>query len=125
MRLAVLEMAADTEVLRQPNTSAGKQEEIALQGTSTSTPRKGSSQVFQWVIPLLLAGVIGTGLMLYYNHELSVNQEVMALQQNAKKEALAGRYSDAVQLLEQAIEKRPSYAALTRDRELAGQGCSN
>ncbi|WP_175406396.1 FxLYD domain-containing protein [Bacillus sp. FJAT-27264] len=119
MRLAVLEMAADTELLRQPNTSAGKQEEIALQGTSTSTPKKGSSRVFQWVIPLLLAGVIGTGLMLYYNHELSVNQEVMALQQHGKKEALAGRYSDAVQLLEQAIEKRPSYAALTRDRELA------
>lgn len=119
MRQAVLEMAAGTEALRRPDVLAGQSEEIPLRGGAIAAEsKKGRGSAFQWVIPLLLAGVIGAGLVLYYNHEESINQDVLALQQHAKKEALAGRYPEALSSLEQAIEKRPGFAALTRDREL-------
>ncbi|WP_238996469.1 FxLYD domain-containing protein [Paenibacillus pinistramenti] len=117
---AVLEIAAGTEAIRQPDivpvdpagTLMPKQE-------SASIGRRG--RVFQWVIPALLAGAMGLGLALYNQHEQSVNQEVMSLQQQAKKEALAGHYSEAVKLLQKAQDKRPHYDALTRDQELAAK----
>lgn len=121
VRQAVLEVAAGTEALQRPNAAAGKPGENLLPENQAVISKRGSKRAFQWIIPLLLAGVVGLGLTLYYKHEQSVNREVMALQQQAKKEALAGRYSDAVQLLERAEEKRPRHAVLARDRELASK----
>lgn len=120
VRQAVLEVAAGTEAIRLPQAAAGKLGDDQRPAQAAVT--KGESgRVFQWIIPFLLAGVVALGLTLYYKYEQSVNQEVTALQQQAKKEALAGRYSEAVQLLERAEEQRPRFAALTRDRELAAK----
>ena len=119
VRQAVLEVAAGTEAIRLPQAAAGKLGDD--QRPAQAAVKGGSGRVFQWIIPFLLAGVVALGLTLYYKYEQSVNQEVMALQQQAKKEALAGRYSEAVQLLERAEEQRPRFAALTRDRELAAK----
>lgn len=120
VRQAVLEVAAGTEAIRLPQAAAGKPGDDQRPAQAAVT--KGESgRVFQWIIPIMLAGVVALGLTLYYKYEQSVNQEVTALQQQAKKEALAGRYSEAVQLLERAEEQRPRFAALTRDRELAAK----
>ncbi|OZB90128.1 FxLYD domain-containing protein [Paenibacillus sp. XY044] len=121
VRRAVLEVAAGTETIRLPESAAGKPGENLRPVEQAAVSKGGSGRGFQWVIPFLLAGVVGLGLTLYYKYEQSVNREVTALQQQAKKEALAGRYSEAVQLLERAEEKRPRFAALTRDRELASK----
>lgn len=120
VRQAVLEVAAGTEAIRLPQAAAGKPGDDQRLAQAAVT-KGGSGRVFQWIIPIMLAGVVALGLTLYYKYEQSVNQEVMALQQQAKKEALAGRYSEAVQLLERAEEQRPRFAALTRDRELAAK----
>lgn len=120
VRQAVLEVAAGTEAIRLPQAAAGKPGDDQRPEQAAVT-KGGSGRVFQWIIPIMLAGVVALGLTLYYKYEQSVNQEVKALQQQAKKEALAGRYSEAVQLLERAEEQRPRFAALTRDRELAAK----
>lgn len=120
VRQAVLEVAAGTEAIRLPQAAAGKPGDDQHPAQAAVT-KGGSGRVFQWIIPFMLAGVVALGLTLYYKYEQSVNQEVKALQQQAKKEALAGRYSEAVQLLERAEEHRPRFAALTRDRELAAK----
>lgn len=116
VRQAVLEVAAGAEAMQRPpayqqGESVAKREDKAA----------GTGGVFQWLIPLLLAGCVGLGLMLYYSHEQSVNRTVAALHQQAKKEALAGRYSQAVKLLDEASAKRPGFAALRRDRDLAAK----
>lgn len=84
-------------------------------------PRKAKISVFHWLIPLLIAGVVGLGSLLFYQYEHSINQETLNLQLQAKEEALEGKYSNAVNLLKQAEEKRPDFAALTRDLELASK----
>lgn len=121
VRQAVLEVAAGTEAIRLPQAASGRPGDDQRLAQAAVVTKGGSGRVFQWIIPFLLAGVVALGLTLYYKYEQSVNQEVTALQQQAKKEALAGRYSEAVQLLERAEEQRPRFAALTRDRELAAK----
>lgn len=120
VRQAVLEVAAGTEAIRLPQAASGRPGDDQ-RPAQAAVAKRGSGRVFQWIIPIMLAGVVALGLTLYYKYEQSVNQEVTALQQQAKKEALAGRYSEAVQLLERAGEQRPRFAALTRDRELAAK----
>ncbi|GGF90140.1 hypothetical protein GCM10010912_39140 [Paenibacillus albidus] len=80
-----------------------------------------TGSVFAWVIPLLLLGVVGLGLGLYYKYEAGINRQVLALQQQAEAEALEGRYGAAVELLDTAAGKRPRYQALALDREIAAE----
>lgn len=113
LQQAVIELAASSEL--------SKPKVIADSKNQETDPHKGSISVFHWLIPLLLAGVVGLGLLLLYQYEQSINQETLDLQLQAKKEALVGNYTDAVNLLEQAEQKRPGYVALARDQELAAK----
>lgn len=123
VRQAVLEVAAGAEAVRKPGSSLIRPEAGGALSPREQAPvkKRGAGRVFQWVIPLLLAGCTALGLTLLHQHEQSVNRDVLALQQQAKTEALAGKYDSAVSLLDRAGNARPGYAALTRDRELAAK----
>lgn len=111
LQQAVIELAAGSGLSKSEVNTDPKNKE--------TEPHKEKISVFHWLIPLLLAGVVGLGLLIFYQYEQSINQETLDLQLQAKKEALDGNYSNAVNLLEQAEQKRPNFAALTRDLELA------
>ncbi|MEF3355270.1 FxLYD domain-containing protein [Paenibacillus sp. GYB006] len=111
LQKAVIELAAGSGLSKsEANTDPKNQK---------TEPHKEKISVFHWLIPLLLAGVVSLGLLIFYQYEQSINQETLGLQLQAKEEALDGNYSNAVNLLEQAEQKRPNFAALTRDLELA------
>ncbi|QWU17016.1 FxLYD domain-containing protein [Paenibacillus sophorae] len=123
-RQVLLEVAAGAEAVQQPGMAAHRRgETLSSQDDKTGAKGKtsGAGRAFLWLIPLLLAGSVGLALTMYYNYEQSLNREVTALQQRAQKEALAGHYSSAVQLLEEAEGKRPRYTALRQDRELTAK----
>ncbi|NUU78112.1 FxLYD domain-containing protein [Paenibacillus xylanilyticus] len=82
---------------------------------------KRPGRAFSWIIPLLLAAVMGALLTYYYNQESSVNAEVPSLHQQAEKAALDGKYTEALQLLDAAIAKRPNYHALVQDRQITAK----
>jgi len=85
------------------------------------TKAPGKPSVFTWLIPLLLLGTVSLSLFLYNSHEIKVNEQVDALHQQAEKEALEGRYSEAVKLLDSAAAKRPGYDAIRQDRAVAAE----
>lgn len=63
---------------------------------------------------VLIAGTIGW----YYNHEQSVNAEVLAIKKEAEDLALQGEYDMAKQELAGAMELRPSYHVLRNNLEV-------
>jgi hypothetical protein len=87
----------------------------------TGTKAPGKPSVFMWLIPLLLLGTVSLSLFLYNSHEIKVNDQVDALHQQAGKEALEGRYSEAVKLLDSAAAKRPGYDAIRQDRAVVAE----
>ncbi|QJC53671.1 hypothetical protein HGI30_20475 [Paenibacillus albicereus] len=75
----------------------------------------------QWLPPALalLIGCAAVAGVLF--RELQLNERAEEWQRQAYREALAGRYPQAEQLLEQAAETRPSGAGLLRDLDIARQ----
>ncbi|MEK4664686.1 FxLYD domain-containing protein [Priestia sp. FSL H7-0729] len=87
-------------------------------------PRQGNTiqgRAFSWIIPLLLAAVMGALLTFYYKQEMSINAEVKSLHQQAEQVALEGKYKEALQLLDTALVKRPNYDALVQDRQITAK----
>ncbi|OMP68947.1 hypothetical protein BV900_27705 [Agrobacterium tumefaciens] len=54
-------------------------------------------------------------------YEEDRNEQVLQLQIQAEEKALAGRYQDAVSLLDQAIRIRPRHEGLQQDRAIAAE----
>ncbi|MGF7045847.1 tetratricopeptide (TPR) repeat protein [Paenibacillus sp. DS2015] len=86
--------------------------------TSVNTQVRKKSRIFVWLIPLLLLIAVGLALIFYSKYEAKINEQVQALHENAETEALAGRYKVAMELLDSAAAKRPSYQALGQDRSI-------
>ncbi|MFX3650683.1 MAG: FxLYD domain-containing protein [Paenibacillus sp.] len=87
-------------------------------------PRQGNTgqgRVFSWIVPLLLAAMMGALLTFYYKQEMGINAEVKSLHQQAEQAALAGKYKEALQLLDSALTKRPNYDALIQDRQITAK----
>ncbi|KAA8755791.1 hypothetical protein FE296_05725 [Paenibacillus sp. UASWS1643] len=87
-------------------------------------PRQGNTsqgRAFSWIIPLLLAAVMGALLTFYYKQEMGINAEVNSLHQQAEQAALGGKYKEALQLLDTALVKRPNYNALVQDRQITAK----
>ncbi|PJN65994.1 hypothetical protein PAEAM_03460 [Paenibacillus sp. GM1FR] len=87
-------------------------------------PRQESAnqgRTFSWIIPLLLAAVMGALLTYYYNQESGINAEVKALHLQAEQAALDGKYKEALQLLDTALAKRPNVDALIQDRQITAK----
>lgn len=87
-------------------------------------PRQESAnqgRTFSWIIPLLLAAVMGALLTYYYNQESGINAEVKALHLQAEQAALDGKYKEALQLLDAALALRPNVDALIQDRQITAK----
>ncbi|QGG57975.1 FxLYD domain-containing protein [Paenibacillus sp. FSL W8-1187] len=75
----------------------------------------------QWLPPALALLVGCAGIAGVLVRELRLNERAEAWQQQASREALAGRYPQAEQLLERAAEMRPDGAGLLRDLDITRQ----
>jgi len=93
-----------------------RQQQPAPRQSNTSQGR-----AFSWIIPLLLAAVMGALLTFYYKQEMGINAEVKSLHQQAEQAALEGKYKEALQLLDSALTKRPNYDALIQDRQITAK----
>lgn len=74
-----------------------------------------------WLLPVGLAGLsvaAALSVYLYYGHEKQINEDVLRLQAEAKIAALGGDYEKALELLSDASEARPQYAALSADMNI-------
>ncbi|RIX60438.1 zinc ribbon domain-containing protein [Paenibacillus nanensis] len=81
----------------------------------TETPRTG------WLLPAALVGAsVATALSVYwyYGHEKQINEDVLQLQAEARTAALGGDFEQALELLSDASEARPEYAALSADMNI-------
>lgn len=76
------------------------------------------SRILPILIPLISLVLVTSGITVYYSHESNVNEKVLSLKETAEKEALAGKYDKAIQLLEKAVEQRPSFSILTDEIEV-------
>lgn len=77
--------------------------------------------IIPWIVPILLLLLVASGLLAYYLYESRINADVQGWHEQAKKEAIAGKYSDALALLNRANEARPSYQALDKDLAVVEQ----
>lgn len=59
------------------------------------------------------------GLAVYYVYENQVNKDVNQLQTQAEKNALEGKYEEAIKLLDAALAKRPDHPGVLLDRGIA------
>ncbi|MDT0125423.1 hypothetical protein Q9R46_22335 [Paenibacillus sp. RRE4] len=89
--------------------------------SATGTVSKRKSSPFLWIIPLLLAAIMGSLLTYYYNQENLINAHVKTLHIEAEKAALDGKYSEALELLDKALAQRPNVGALVQDRRITEQ----
>ena len=87
--------------------------------TSTKKQKHMSTFIFRSVVVMILILVlIITSLTIVYRKELNTNELVLALQSEAKVNALQGEYNIALQNLDEAIALRPNFQALTVDQDL-------
>ncbi|OXM14043.1 FxLYD domain-containing protein [Paenibacillus herberti] len=88
---------------------------------ATLTPEERARRRRLWLLPalaLLLGGASALGVLWY---DSSVNHRVAEWQKRAEREALAGRYPQAEQLLLQATKSRPDSPGLLRDLDIVEQ----
>lgn len=91
-------------------------------GSASGTVSKPkSSGPFLWIIPLLLAAIMGALLTYYYNQESLTNAHVKTLHHQAEQAALNGKYTEALELLDEALAQRPNVEALVQDRQVTEQ----
>lgn len=74
-------------------------------------------RLFPIFLPVFSLIIVAAGLTFYYFHEQRTNEEVLALRKMAEEEALKGKYEKALQLLEKAVGKRPTYSVLNKEIE--------
>lgn len=86
---------------------------------SSSAPiNKTKPKAILWMIPLLVLGVTIVSLILYYNYEMSINENVTKLHAKANEKALVGHYQEAKQLIDTALTERPQNKALISDQNI-------
>lgn len=98
-------------------TEADAEGAAAVELIRTVLPKSEARRI-SWLLPACLIGLsVATALSvyLYYSHEKQMNENVLRLQAEAKTAALGGDYEKALELLSDASEARPEYAALAAD----------
>lgn len=98
-------------------------DEMKMQTQETIEPpgenlvEKGSTfvQLLPIILPIFSLVILAAGLAFYYFQEQKTNQEVLTLRKAAEKEALKEEYEKAIDLLEKASSKRPSYSILNEE----------
>ena len=91
-------------------------EETWLEGRGKNKKKRFTYMPF---LPPVISLVLAGGLIgWYYNHEQSVNAEVLAIKKEAEDLALQGEYDLAKEELSGAMELRPSYHVLRNNLEV-------
>lgn len=80
-----------------------------------SRKQSGGRSAWTWLTPIALAVVTAASVFTYYIYQSGINDEVIKLQAQAKTEALAGKYKEALATLKEAADARPGFAALQAD----------
>lgn len=109
---------------REMNTmiqQSGNKEGAPAQRPNSGKTESSKKSPFTWLIPVLLSLTITMGLAVYYMYEENRNEQVLELQTGAEEQALAGRYQDALTLLDQAIRIRPRHEGLQQDRAITAE----
>jgi hypothetical protein len=97
-------------------------ETISLEKQSTEEPsrinnRKVNRAALLWpiVVPVISLLLGGGSAFAYYDHQTETNKEVLFLKEKAEKDALRGRYTQALSSLHKAEKLRPGYKVLKKD----------
>ncbi|RCW51822.1 FxLYD domain-containing protein [Paenibacillus prosopidis] len=80
-----------------------------------SRKQSGGGSAWTWLTPIALAVVTASSVFTYYIYQSGINDEVIKLQTQAKTEALAGKYAEALATLKEAADARPGFAAIQAD----------
>lgn len=92
-------------------------DEAEEQAEGLSRGRDGI-RIYTWLVPVLLALLVGAGVYGYHSYEILQNERVTSWQKEAKRQAMQGSYEQSAHLLDQAISVRPKLAALQADRAI-------
>ncbi|MFD0590040.1 FxLYD domain-containing protein [Paenibacillus sp. GCM10027627] len=123
-RSAHLEDAASLEItsavshnpdLSEPSLQKRSRAVDSFQSNEKATSGRG------WLLTAGLSGlvfVVAAAVFFLYLYEKNVNESVLRLQHDAKTAALAGEYDKALDLLVEAAEARPGFAAIAADAEI-------
>ncbi|MED4228076.1 FxLYD domain-containing protein [Neobacillus cucumis] len=87
----------------------------------TQEPKKQlykSALLWPIAVPVLSLMVAGGSGYAYYSHQIATNKSVLSLKEKGEKDALKGKYIEALSSLKKAKGLRPSYHVLTEDEEL-------
>ncbi|WP_442050711.1 FxLYD domain-containing protein [Paenibacillus sp. 2TAB19] len=79
--------------------------------------RNGGSW-WMWLTPVALAVLAAAAVTVYYGHESRLNDKVILLQQQAREDALAGKYEEALASLDEAAGFRPDFAPVQADKDI-------
>ncbi|MGN7385427.1 FxLYD domain-containing protein [Sporosarcina sp. SAFN-015] len=71
-----------------------------------------------YIFPIATLALVATGLLFYYLHEKSINEDVIGMMAEAEKVAISKDYEKASSLLRKAKKLRPQYSALHDDLSL-------
>lgn len=92
--------------------------------SSSTQDNKAKPKVIAWLIPLLVLGVTIVSLILYYNYEMGINEQVTKWHAEANEKALIGHYQEAKQLIDTALKERPQNTALISDQNILKEAIS-
>ncbi|MFX3631315.1 MAG: FxLYD domain-containing protein [Candidatus Pristimantibacillus sp.] len=95
---------------------AGMSETGAALGTKTKRRTKlGGRAIIIGLIPVILFFVTSATVWSYYLYETNMNDQVVGWHEQAKKDALVGKYEQAAAGLKKAVDARPDYTAAKED----------
>lgn len=98
-----------------PQETAASVEATAHAGTKATSSQ---GKVMAWIIPILVLGITALSLTLYYRYEMNQNKQVLNWHEQASEKALSGSYKEAMGIIDTALAKRPTFAALLSDRKI-------
>ncbi|MDQ0115066.1 FxLYD domain-containing protein [Paenibacillus harenae] len=81
-----------------------------------SVRQRKSGSWWMWLTPVALAVAAAAAVIVYYGYESRLNDKVIELQQQAREDALAGKYDQALASLEEAALFRPDFAPVQADK---------
>jgi tetratricopeptide (TPR) repeat protein len=112
--------AIGSEMAAGLSEAAASLETEPINGEKTILPNESRKQIggrsaWTWLTPVALAAVTTASVFTYYIYQSGINDKVIKLQTQAKSEALAGKYKEALATLKEAAEARPDFAAIQAD----------
>ncbi|WP_160725220.1 FxLYD domain-containing protein [Bacillus sp. USDA818B3_A] len=104
---------AEPELVNSPAVNSTEE-----QSRYTQIKRRRAGLIWPIAVPALSLIVAGGSSYAYYSHQKETNKSVISLKEKAEREALNGKYTEALSSLKKAQTLRPTYKVLTEDKEM-------